>query len=137
VKAALIGARQIAVQHCPCPIGLPVANVFRSATKVLSILIAREFESRFRRLRFENRKLRETAALDPSIRLPAVPGADLPSGDVRRSGALRPNGARAASNWRPNGLFDCSCPLSNIHGSRILGPEGRFDPKHARHRARE
>jgi hypothetical protein len=41
-------------------------TVFRSATKVLSTLIAREFESRFRPHRFENRKLRETAALDPS-----------------------------------------------------------------------
>ena len=74
--------------------------MFRSATKVLSILIARGFEPRFRPHRSENRELRETAAPDLAARLPAVPGADLPSGDVRRSRALRRNIARAASNWQ-------------------------------------
>jgi hypothetical protein len=55
VRAALIRPGQIARQHLPMrPIGLPFATLFRSATKVLSIL-ARGFESRFRPLRFENR----------------------------------------------------------------------------------
>jgi hypothetical protein len=65
VKAALIGSARSSCSTCPCPIGLP--TVFSSATKVLSILIAPEFESRFRPHRFENRKLRESAALDPSF----------------------------------------------------------------------
>jgi 2-alkyl-3-oxoalkanoate reductase len=42
-------------------------TVFRSATKVPSILIPRRFESRFRPLRFENRKLRETLGWTPPL----------------------------------------------------------------------
>ena len=53
------------------------------------------------------------------------------------AGTLRPNGARAASNWRPNEpirLFLPSCPTYT--GPGILGPEGRFDAKHASNASR-
>jgi len=43
------------------------ATVFRSATKVPSILIPRRLESRLRPLRFENRKLRETLGWTPPL----------------------------------------------------------------------
>jgi nucleoside-diphosphate-sugar epimerase len=44
---------------------LAFATVFRGATKVPSILIPRRFESRFKPLRFENRRLRETLGWTP------------------------------------------------------------------------
>jgi UDP-glucose 4-epimerase len=43
------------------------ATVFRSATKVPSVLIPRRFESRLKPLRFENRKLRETLGWTPPL----------------------------------------------------------------------
>jgi UDP-glucose 4-epimerase len=46
---------------------LAFATVFRTATKVPSILIPRRFESRLRPLRFENRKLRETLGWIPPL----------------------------------------------------------------------
>jgi UDP-glucose 4-epimerase len=44
---------------------LAFATVFRRATKVPSILIPQRFESRFKPLRFENRKLRRTLGWTP------------------------------------------------------------------------
>lgn len=44
---------------------LAYATIFRSATKVPSILIPRRFESRLKPLHFENRKLRETLGWTP------------------------------------------------------------------------
>jgi 2-alkyl-3-oxoalkanoate reductase len=46
---------------------LAFATVFRSATKVPSILIPRRFESRLKPLRFENRGLRETLGWTPPL----------------------------------------------------------------------
>jgi 2-alkyl-3-oxoalkanoate reductase len=46
---------------------LAAATVFRRATKVPGILIPRRFESRFKPLRFENRRLRETLAWTPPL----------------------------------------------------------------------
>jgi UDP-glucose 4-epimerase len=46
---------------------LAFATVFRTATKVPSILIPRRFESRLKPLRFENRKLRETLGWTPRL----------------------------------------------------------------------
>ncbi len=46
---------------------LAFATVFRRATKVPSILIPRRFESRFKPLRFENRRLRETLDWTPPL----------------------------------------------------------------------
>jgi len=58
----------------PVPYGLSIstvrlafATVFRSATKVPSILIPRRFESRLKPLHFDNRKLRETLAWTPPL----------------------------------------------------------------------
>jgi len=133
VKAALlIGASQIAVQHLPLPIGLPVATVFRSATKVLSNLIARGFESRLRALRIENRKLWETSCAGPRR---STASSAWCGSTIRRCppqpGAAAQWHPRAPSNWRPNSPFDVLALLSNRPGSRILVPEGRFDPSHA------
>jgi 2-alkyl-3-oxoalkanoate reductase len=44
---------------------LGFGTVFRTATKVPGILVPRRFESRFKPLRFENRKLRETMGWTP------------------------------------------------------------------------
>ena len=59
---------------CLCPTGLtsgrcgwPSPPCFRNATKVPGILIPRQFESRFRPLRFENRRLRETLGWTPPL----------------------------------------------------------------------
>jgi 2-alkyl-3-oxoalkanoate reductase len=69
---------------------LAFATVFRTATKVPSILIPRRFESRLKPLRFENRKLRETLGWTPQldyqqclartygVRRPAKPDASAP-----------------------------------------------------------
>jgi UDP-glucose 4-epimerase len=46
---------------------LAFATVFRRATKLPGILIPRRFESRFKPLRFENRKLRETIGWSPPL----------------------------------------------------------------------
>jgi UDP-glucose 4-epimerase len=46
---------------------LGYTTVFRSATKMPSILIPRRFESRLKPLRFENRKLRETLRWTPPL----------------------------------------------------------------------
>jgi nucleoside-diphosphate-sugar epimerase len=46
---------------------LSFATVFRSASKVPSILIPRRFESRLKPLRFENRRLRETLGWTPLL----------------------------------------------------------------------
>jgi UDP-glucose 4-epimerase len=46
---------------------LASATVFRSASKVPSILIPRRLESRLRPLRFENRRLRETLGWTPPL----------------------------------------------------------------------
>lgn len=46
---------------------LAFATVFRTATKVPSILIPRRFESRLKPLRFDNRKLRETLGWNPPL----------------------------------------------------------------------
>jgi 2-alkyl-3-oxoalkanoate reductase len=46
---------------------LGYATVFRSATKMPSILIPRRFESRLKPLRFENRRLRETLRWTPLL----------------------------------------------------------------------
>jgi hypothetical protein len=46
---------------------LAFATVFRSATKVPSILIPRRLESRLKPLRFENRRLRETLGWTPPL----------------------------------------------------------------------
>jgi 2-alkyl-3-oxoalkanoate reductase len=46
---------------------LAFATMFRSATKVPSILIPRRLESRLRPLRFENRRLRETLGWTPPL----------------------------------------------------------------------
>ena len=46
---------------------LAYATVFRSATKVPSILIPQRFESRLKPLHFENRKLRETLDWAPPL----------------------------------------------------------------------
>ena len=46
---------------------LAFATVFRRATKVPGILIPRKFESRFRPLRYENRRLRETLEWTPPL----------------------------------------------------------------------
>jgi nucleoside-diphosphate-sugar epimerase len=46
---------------------LAFATLFRTATKVPSILIPRRFESRLKPLRFENRKLRETLGWTPPM----------------------------------------------------------------------
>ena len=46
---------------------LAFATVFRRATKVPGILIPRKFESRFRPLRFENRRLREALEWAPPL----------------------------------------------------------------------
>jgi UDP-glucose 4-epimerase len=46
---------------------LAFATVFRTATKVPSILIPRRFESRLKPLCFENRKLRETLGWIPPL----------------------------------------------------------------------
>jgi UDP-glucose 4-epimerase len=46
---------------------LGYATVFRSATKMPSILIPRRFESRLKPLRFENRRLRETLGWTPPL----------------------------------------------------------------------
>jgi 2-alkyl-3-oxoalkanoate reductase len=46
---------------------LGYATVFRSASKVPSILIPRRFESRLKPLRFENRRLRETLGWVPPL----------------------------------------------------------------------
>lgn len=46
---------------------LGYVTVFRSATKVPSILIPRRFESRLKPLRFENRRLRETLGWTPPL----------------------------------------------------------------------
>ena len=46
---------------------LVFATVFRSATKVPSILIPRRLESRLKPLRFENRRLRETLVWTPPL----------------------------------------------------------------------
>jgi len=46
---------------------LASATVFRTATKVPSILIPRRLESRLKPLRFENRKLRETLGWTPPL----------------------------------------------------------------------
>jgi UDP-glucose 4-epimerase len=58
----------------PVPYGLAIgavrlayATLFRSATKVPSILIPRRLESRLKPLRFENRKLRETLGWTPLL----------------------------------------------------------------------
>jgi nucleoside-diphosphate-sugar epimerase len=69
---------------------LAFATVFRTATKVPSILIPCRLESRLKPLRFENRKLRETFGWNPRFnyqqclartygpRLPAQPDAIAP-----------------------------------------------------------
>jgi nucleoside-diphosphate-sugar epimerase len=46
---------------------LAYATVFRRATKVPGVLIPRKFESRFRPVRFENRRLRETLGWTPPL----------------------------------------------------------------------
>ena len=46
---------------------LAFATVFRSATKVPSILIPRRLESRLKPLHFENRRLRETLGWTPPL----------------------------------------------------------------------
>jgi hypothetical protein len=46
---------------------LAFATVFKSATKVPSILIPSRLESRLRPLRFENRRLRETLGWTPPL----------------------------------------------------------------------
>jgi UDP-glucose 4-epimerase len=46
---------------------LSFVTVFRRATKVPSILIPRRFESRFKPLQFENRRLRETLGWTPPL----------------------------------------------------------------------
>ena len=46
---------------------LAFATVFKSASKVPSILIPRRFESRLKPLRFENRRLRETLGWTPPL----------------------------------------------------------------------
>jgi 2-alkyl-3-oxoalkanoate reductase len=50
-----------------CVVRLAFATVFRHAAKVPSILIPRRFESRFKPLRFENRRLRETLGWRPPL----------------------------------------------------------------------
>jgi UDP-glucose 4-epimerase len=58
----------------PVPYGVSIsavrlafATIFRSATKVPSILIPRRLESRLKPLRFDNRRLRETLDWDPRL----------------------------------------------------------------------
>jgi len=46
---------------------LAFATVFRRATKVPGVLIPRRFESRFKPLRFENRRLREVLGWTPPL----------------------------------------------------------------------
>jgi UDP-glucose 4-epimerase len=68
---------------------LAYATVFRTASKVPSILIPQRFESRLKPLRFENRRLRETLGWTPPLDYeqcvvrtygPATPTAAEPSG---------------------------------------------------------
>ncbi len=49
---------------------LGFATVFRTATKVPGILMPRRFESRFKPLHFDNRKLRETLGWSPPLDYP-------------------------------------------------------------------
>jgi len=68
---------------------LAYATVFRTASKVPSILIPQRFESRLKPLHFENRRLRETLGWTPPLDYqqcvvrtygPATPNAAEPSG---------------------------------------------------------
>ncbi|MBV8576448.1 MAG: NAD(P)-dependent oxidoreductase [Acetobacteraceae bacterium] len=68
---------------------LAYATLFRTASKVPSILIPQRFESRLKPLRFENRRLRETLGWTPPLNYqqcvvrtygPAMPTAAEPSG---------------------------------------------------------
>ena len=68
---------------------LAYATVFRTASKVPSILIPQRFESRLKPLHFENRRLRETLGWTPPLNYqqcvvrtygPATPNAAEPSG---------------------------------------------------------
>jgi nucleoside-diphosphate-sugar epimerase len=64
------------------------ATVFRSATKVPSILIPRRLESRLKPLRFENRRLRETLGWTPPLNYQEC---------LARTYALAPSPTAAAS----------------------------------------
>jgi UDP-glucose 4-epimerase len=78
---------------------LAFATVFRTATKVPSILVPRRFESRLKPLRFENSKLRETLGWTPRLDyqqcLARTYGPTMPTG-TGRSGA----GSLAVPNSR-------------------------------------
>jgi 2-alkyl-3-oxoalkanoate reductase len=82
---------------------LAFATVFRSATKVPSILIPRRLESRLRPLRFENRKLRETLGWTPPLDYQQClertygPAAPIAAG---RAAGRRGAGSLAVSNSR-------------------------------------
>ena len=49
------------------PVRVAFATIFRRATKLPGILIPSKFESRFRSLRFENHRLRETLGWTPPL----------------------------------------------------------------------
>jgi len=73
-------------------------TVFRTATKVPGILVPRRFESRFKPLRFENRKLRETLGWTPPM--------DYQQCVLRTYGPLRRemSAAQSGSRFRPDHL---------------------------------
>jgi nucleoside-diphosphate-sugar epimerase len=78
---------------------LVFAILFRNATKVPSILIPRRFESRFKPLRFENRRLRETLGWNPLFDYQQClvrtysPAAPIPSGPCGAApGRVPPSG---------------------------------------------
>ena len=66
---------------------LAFATLFRTATKVPSILIPRRFESRTQAAALREPQAPGNAGMDPANELPAVLGADLRSGGARRSSA--------------------------------------------------
>ena len=71
---------------------LAYATVFRSATKVPSILIPRRLESRLKPLRFENRRLRQTLGWTPPL--------DYQHCLERTYGPRAPTPARTSLSWR-------------------------------------
>lgn len=88
---------------------LAFATVFRRATKVPGVLNPRGFEARFRPLRFDNRRLRETLGWTPSLNYQQCL--------IRTFGPAAPPSAGRCDAMTPTRDHERSAP-----GSRILVP---------------